>query len=1105
MKKFLLFVGIILTFTSYGQLTEIRSMDARSSVEFFNYPTHFNINEDIVFSVNDSFFRFNYSTNKLTLHEYVTNYSKRFNGNTIVWEGDSFLIGRFETGARLIDKFNITKSLNNEEYLLYGTSSNPATVLGENERFIFYEVIDPLKGSRVAIINKNNLANRIVNSNQQNISNSRLEKFYFRNNRLYVNTVETLSDASENKYSLISNGVKDLFADYFSNENLPIYQGNFCNINRNENAYVFNRKFDLSKEEYINTSNDSLPVSMYEHITNVEFFDDYIAFRLTSVDAARKNILTVYSQGNFKSFPEVDSIYAMYKTNENGLLLLKNRKDGYFDVYHFSLKTEKIQRLKGRPSSAQFSVKQEGGTTVIGSKDYTTNEETYAIYHDGISYNIRKPFQSFSFDIEVVEDNIIIKQDLGSKGQILVFSTIKENLTDLELPKHDLSSFNYFEDNIFINYSVDNGLGTLATYDYDKKRLVVAASTKLKKRSFSLYPNIRVEPIAFDGGYLMFEDLSSKYYPRLYLRKTEEWINLDEELDYFKINGKLYAYEAEGWILKIHKFTNGVPQLVFEQNFGSSVYFGKNGKYATLIYDNKTYRYNGDKMITISDKGSGEVIDKGMYFKVRDNSNNYYIYDSLGNQIGGKSITGTSNLIILGDTIIHYTGYSDGHIYSITYNGITKQLIKEQGNMFSLITLDEKSKLFGTTDGRIYSTKNELKLIKNYGSYRSDGYQTMNPYGILNGKLIFSAYSMAKGDVLYTLDLKTEEIEILKEFIAGKDDFQKNAYYCQYRGPLQGFRYIKAKNLIYFMATTPEFGSELFATDGTESKSGLLLDLNKGDFSSTPSNMVANNNFLYFTTTKKGFKTFYELNLGEYIPSVQFTGYCLEDEFTFLDSSTLFSNQIINSTWIVDSKDTLIGSNISYTFSDAGEHKIILISQASNDSGSYKFSINIPKPNTVGIQGETTTKKGEAYIYSASSTTELNSLSWFVEGGNIIDSSETSITVIWQNYPARVVLSGIDNKGCATIETEIQVEESLGLFDKYDENLQVFPNPAHEKIFINGNYDTFDFTIYNSLGEIVIIGSTTQNVIDLNNLKNGIYLMKIDTEFGSSLHQVIKK
>ena len=76
----------------------------------------------------------------------------------------------------------------------------------------------------------------------------------------------------------------------------------------------------------------------------------------------------------------------------------------------------------------------------------------------------------------------------------------------------------------------------------------------------------------------------------------------------------------------------------------------------------------------------------------------------------------------------------------------------------------------------------------------------------------------------------------------------------------------------------------------------------------------------------------------------------------------------------------------------------------------------------------------------------------------------------------------------------------LGLGESILSNLKLYPNPTSNYLSIQGNDNPVTISIYNVLGKKVISAKNT-NKIDVKELSNGIYIIRIK----EGLKEVIKK
>tara|TARA_B110000091_G_C13680510_1_gene417657 strand:- start:443 stop:1009 length:567 start_codon:yes stop_codon:yes gene_type:complete len=76
-------------------------------------------------------------------------------------------------------------------------------------------------------------------------------------------------------------------------------------------------------------------------------------------------------------------------------------------------------------------------------------------------------------------------------------------------------------------------------------------------------------------------------------------------------------------------------------------------------------------------------------------------------------------------------------------------------------------------------------------------------------------------------------------------------------------------------------------------------------------------------------------------------------------------------------------------------------------------------------------------------------------------------------------------------------------------NVKLFPNPLNDKLNIRFSSDLGEITgtIYSLTGQKiqVFIQNSLEKTIEISNLSDGIYLLKLETEKGTSTHRIIKK
>lgn len=88
--------------------------------------------------------------------------------------------------------------------------------------------------------------------------------------------------------------------------------------------------------------------------------------------------------------------------------------------------------------------------------------------------------------------------------------------------------------------------------------------------------------------------------------------------------------------------------------------------------------------------------------------------------------------------------------------------------------------------------------------------------------------------------------------------------------------------------------------------------------------------------------------------------------------------------------------------------------------------------------------------------------------------------------------------------------EVLGI-DSFENNkifFRIYPNPANNSITVRSlNYETLSIRVYDVYGRLILNTSTkgNQNIVDVNKIPTGIYLMKIDSSDASGTVKFLKK
>ncbi len=71
----------------------------------------------------------------------------------------------------------------------------------------------------------------------------------------------------------------------------------------------------------------------------------------------------------------------------------------------------------------------------------------------------------------------------------------------------------------------------------------------------------------------------------------------------------------------------------------------------------------------------------------------------------------------------------------------------------------------------------------------------------------------------------------------------------------------------------------------------------------------------------------------------------------------------------------------------------------------------------------------------------------------------------------------------------------LGIIDNEIDNLSIYPNPFNNKIFIESSETIQVIQLYDMLGKLEL--ETTQKILELNHIVQGVYILKVIQDNGS--------
>lgn len=92
------------------------------------------------------------------------------------------------------------------------------------------------------------------------------------------------------------------------------------------------------------------------------------------------------------------------------------------------------------------------------------------------------------------------------------------------------------------------------------------------------------------------------------------------------------------------------------------------------------------------------------------------------------------------------------------------------------------------------------------------------------------------------------------------------------------------------------------------------------------------------------------------------------------------------------------------------------------------------------------------------------------------------------------LIVGNSRGGLALYHTSIQTDGSWTSTGESDFGLSLYPNPAREELFVSNFSESFDYSIYNCKGQLIMSGQGLDHKISVRDLPNGYYILELANE-----------
>lgn len=201
--------------------------------------------------------------------------------------------------------------------------------------------------------------------------------------------------------------------------------------------------------------------------------------------------------------------------------------------------------------------------------------------------------------------------------------------------------------------------------------------------------------------------------------------------------------------------------------------------------------------------------------------------------------------------------------------------------------------------------------------------------------------------------------------------------------------------------------------------------------------------------------------------------------------TVIYSTSNSNVATIVRGKIHIVGAGICTIYAyQSGDGKYDVAPQASQRLIVNKKTLKV-------IAGDKTK------IYGGANPLLTASYEGFVGSDNVIDIDEEPVLYVSTirsvgSYPITVSGGNDDNYTFSYVNGSLKVKPATSVNFKAEEKPRIWPNPAKSIVHVLNFPENSVFEIYNVTGAMVKRGIVEAGTIDVENLSNGVYILKIN-------------
>jgi len=184
-----------------------------------------------------------------------------------------------------------------------------------------------------------------------------------------------------------------------------------------------------------------------------------------------------------------------------------------------------------------------------------------------------------------------------------------------------------------------------------------------------------------------------------------------------------------------------------------------------------------------------------------------------------------------------------------------------------------------------------------------------------------------------------------------------------------------------------------------------------------------------------------------------------------------------------------------------------LCNETTTDCATVMVMVNSVPEQPGTIFGPTSVTAGSgAQTYNISAVSGAISYTWTLPTGWTGNSTITSISATPSSNAQSGNISVTANNDCgSSTERTLEVMVTVGIDDVLSNQLQIFPNPTNDEIYIKTDLQIEKVEIYSLLGSLLISENSFKGKISVSALPTGTYLLKVYTDKGMIVSKVVKE